>query len=70
MTIEMKQIKVLGVLFGWAVGLIGISNPNIQIPELSTLAAVFSMTLPMAAWMRFRKMEWRSTMEISKRAVW
>jgi hypothetical protein len=55
----------LGALFGWAVGLIGIFNPNIQIPELSTLVAAFSMTLPMAAWMRFRKMEWRPIAEMS-----
>jgi hypothetical protein len=56
---------VLGVLFGRAVGLIGISNPNIQIPELSTLVAAFNMTLPMAAWMRYRKMEWRPIGEMS-----
>jgi hypothetical protein len=56
---------VLGLLFGWSVGLIGISNPNIQIPEVATLAAAFSMTLPMAAWMRYRKMEWRPIGEMS-----
>jgi hypothetical protein len=56
---------VLGLLFGQADGLIGISNPNIQIPELSTLVAAFNMTLPMAAWMRFRKMEWRPIGEMS-----
>jgi hypothetical protein len=56
---------VLGVMFSWSVGLIGISNPNIQIPELSTLVATFSMTLPMAAWMRFHKMEWRPIGEMS-----
>ncbi len=56
---------VLGLVFVWAVGLRGISNPNIQIPELATIVAAINMTLPMAAWMRFRKMEWRPIGEMS-----
>lgn len=56
---------VLGLVFVWVVGLRGISNPNIQIPELATIAAAINMTLPMAAWMRYREMEWRPIGEMS-----
>jgi hypothetical protein len=49
---------VLGVLYTWVAGLIGVANPYVQFPELSALVLAFNMTAPMVAWMRFRGMAW------------
>jgi hypothetical protein len=56
---------VLSVLFFGAAGLLGYSNLPQQAPELSVLAIAVNLSLPMLAWMRFRGMDWRPTLEMS-----
>ncbi len=55
----------LSVLFFGGAALIGYPNLIHQFPELSTLVIAFFLALPMAAWMRFRGMEWRPTLEMA-----
>lgn len=43
----------------------GYANPFVDLPVLSTCVIAFNMTAPMAAWMRFRGMEWRLINEMS-----
>jgi hypothetical protein len=62
-------LAVLDALFLWSAALIGYSDPLRQIPELVTLVAALNMTAPMAAWMRFRGMEWRPIAEMSATMV-
>jgi hypothetical protein len=45
--------------------LIGAPNPRGQLPELALILIAIVLTLPMAAWMRFRGMEWRPILEMS-----
>jgi hypothetical protein len=45
--------------------LIGGPNLREQVPELSLIVIAILLTLPMAAWMLFRGMEWRPTLEMS-----
>ena len=45
--------------------LIGAPNLREQLPELGLILIAILLTLPMAAWMRFRGMEWRPTLEMS-----
>lgn len=42
-------------------------GPNLreQLPELGLILLAILVTLPMAAWMRFRGMEWRPILEMS-----
>jgi hypothetical protein len=56
---------VLDVLFFGGAWLIWHANLISQFPELSTLVIAFNMSVPMIAWMRFRGMEWRPTLEMS-----
>jgi hypothetical protein len=56
---------ILTVLVFWAAAQIGYPNLRQQLPELSLLVIAFNYALPMAAWMRFRGMEWRPTLEMS-----
>ncbi|HYT50992.1 MAG TPA: hypothetical protein VEL10_02165 [Gaiellaceae bacterium] len=53
------------LVYFWAAGLFGYSEPFRQLPELSVLVITFNMTGPMAAWMLFRGMPRRSTAEMS-----
>lgn len=62
-------IGVLGVVYTWAAGLVGVSNPYVRFPELSVLVLAFNMTAPMVAWMRFRGMAWRTIAEMSSAMV-
>ena len=62
-------IGILGVVYTWAAGLLGISNPYVRWPELSALVLAFNMTAPMAAWMRFRGMAWTPIAEMSAAMV-
>jgi hypothetical protein len=53
------------LVYFWAAGLFGYSEPFGELPELSLLVATFNMTAPMAAWMLFRGMPRRATVEMS-----
>ena len=55
----------LCLLFFGGAALIGYPNLIQQLPELSTLVIAILVALPMAAWMRFRGMEWRPTLEMA-----
>jgi hypothetical protein len=55
----------LSVLFFGGAALIGYPDLIHRFPELSTLVIAFLLALPMAAWMRFRGMEWRPTLEMA-----
>jgi hypothetical protein len=55
----------LSVLFFGGAALIGYPDLIQRFPELSTLVIAFNVSLPMAAWMRFRGMEWRPTLEMA-----
>jgi hypothetical protein len=59
---------------GWAIGdaiylavadPLGSSDPFGDWPELSLAIVTFNMTVPMAAWMRFRGMAWRPIAEMA-----
>jgi hypothetical protein len=52
-------------LFFGGAALIGYPNLIHQFPELSTLVIAILVALPMAAWMRFRGMEWHPTLEMA-----
>jgi hypothetical protein len=52
-------------LFFGSAALIGYPNLIHQFPELSTLVIAILVALPMAAWMRFRGMEWCPTLEMA-----
>ena len=56
---------VLSALFFGTAALLGYSNLPDQAPELSALVVAVNLSLPMAAWMRFRGMAWRPTLEMS-----
>jgi hypothetical protein len=53
------------LVYFWAAGLFGYSEPFNELPELSVLVVTFNMTAPMAAWMLFRGMARRATAEMS-----
>jgi hypothetical protein len=53
------------LVYFWAAGLLGYSEPFRQLPVLSVLVVTFTMTAPMAAWMLFRSMPRRPTAEMS-----
>ena len=52
-------------LFFGGAALIGYPNLIQQAPSLSTLLIAILVALPMAAWMRFRGMQWRPTLEMA-----
>jgi hypothetical protein len=56
---------VLSVVFFGAAGLLGYADLPQRAPELSALVVALNLSLPMAAWMRFRGMAWRPTLEMS-----
>jgi hypothetical protein len=53
------------LVYFWAAGLFGYSEPFQELPVLSVLVVTFTMTAPMAAWMLFRGMPRRPTAEMS-----
>jgi hypothetical protein len=53
------------LVYFWAAGQQGYSEPFRQLPELSVLVVTFAMTAPMTAWMLFRGMPRRATVEMS-----
>jgi hypothetical protein len=52
------------LFFVWGPSAIGYSDPRSQFPELSLLVIACFYTAPMVAWMRYRGMEWRPTLEM------
>ena len=61
----MLGMILLGMPSGAIMGAIGYSDTTQRFPELSALVMTFNMTVPMAAWMRFRGMQWRPIAEMS-----
>lgn len=53
------------LIYFWAAGRFGYSEPFSELPELSVLVVTFTMTAPMVAWMRFRGMPRRETAEMA-----
>jgi hypothetical protein len=53
------------VIYLWAADGFGYSEPFSELPELSVAVVTFSMTAPMAAWMRFRRMPTHAIAEMS-----
>lgn len=53
------------LVYFWAAGFFGYSEPFTELPELSVLAVTFTMTAPMAAWMLLRRMPGRAIAEMS-----
>jgi hypothetical protein len=68
--IEMCAPMCLGFAVGdlvyfWAAGRFGYSEPFSELPEVSVLVVTFTMTAPMVAWMLFRGMPRRETAEMA-----
>jgi hypothetical protein len=55
----------LSLLFFGTAALLGFTNLPERQPELSVLVIAVNLSLPMGAWMRFRGMDWRPTLEMS-----
>jgi hypothetical protein len=53
------------LLYFWAAGNFGYSEPFRELPELSVVVVTVAMTAPMAAWMLFRRMPPRPIVEMS-----
>jgi hypothetical protein len=53
------------LVYSWAAGRLGNSDPFAELPELSVLVVTVTMTAPMAAWMLFRGMPKRAIAEMS-----
>jgi hypothetical protein len=50
------------LVYFWAAGLLGYSEPFAELPALSVFVVTFAMTAPMTAWMLYRLMP--------RRAIW
>jgi len=57
------------VLFFWGAAKIGYPDLIGQAPELSIMVIAVILSLVMTAWMRFRGMEWRPTLEMSSTSI-
>jgi hypothetical protein len=53
------------LVYFWAAGRFGYSEPFSELPELSVAVVTLTMTAPMAAWMLFRGMPRRETAEMA-----
>jgi hypothetical protein len=53
------------LVYFWAAGQFGYSEPFSELPVLSVLAVTFTMTAPMVAWMLFRGIPRRETAEMA-----
>lgn len=58
-------LGVLDLTFFGIMGMIGYSDPLVELPEVSTLVIALNMAVPMVAWMRFRHHEWAPIWEMS-----
>ena len=52
-------------IYIWLAGRAGYSEPFSDLPILSVLVVTFAMTAPMTAWMLYRGMPRRATLEVS-----
>jgi deazaflavin-dependent oxidoreductase (nitroreductase family) len=59
----------LSVLFFGGAALFGYTNLPDRAPVLTVVVVAINLSLPMAAWMRFRGMAWRPTSEMSGAAM-
>jgi hypothetical protein len=57
------------LVFAGIPALTGSGDLRSQFPELSLMVIALLLTVPMAAWMRFRGMAWRPTLEMSAVAI-
>jgi hypothetical protein len=62
---DVHRIRNGDALYFWVAGAVGDPKPFSQLPELSVLIVTVSMTAPMAAWMRYRRMPHRPVLEMS-----
>ena len=53
------------VVYFWAAGTFGYSQPFRELPELSVVVVTFTMTAPMVAWMAYRGMPRRPIAEMA-----
>lgn len=53
------------LVYFWAAGRLGYSDPFGELPELSVAVVTFTMTAPMVGWMLFRGMPRRETAEMA-----
>jgi hypothetical protein len=60
---------ILNLLVFWVAALIGYPDLRQQFPELATLVYTVTLSVPMAAWMRFRGMEWRPNLEMAAATI-
>jgi hypothetical protein len=56
---------ILSVAFFQGAVALGYTNLPQTAPELSVLVIAINLSVPMAAWMRYRGMEWRPTLEMT-----
>jgi hypothetical protein len=56
---------VLSVLFFEGAALLGYTDLPQTAPELSVLVIAINLSVPMAAWMRYRGMAWQPTLEMT-----
>ena len=56
---------ILSLIVSGLLALVGAPNLREQLPELGLILIAIVVTLPMAAWMRFRGIEWRPIVEMS-----
>ena len=62
-------IATFSALLRWAGPLIGYSEFKRQFPELSTVLLALWFTMVMILWMRFRRHEWRPTLEMASTSI-
>lgn len=55
----------LNVMIWGGAALLGYTDLTQQFPELSALIIALTLSMPMAAWMRFRGHDWHHTIEMS-----
>lgn len=55
----------LSLVFFGAASLLGYSNLLQTAPELVVLVIALNLSVPMAAWMRYRGMDWQPTLEMA-----
>lgn len=72
--LEMCAVMCLGgglliVLFFGAAALLGFSDLRQDAPALSALVIAVLLAGAMVAWMRFRRMEWRPTLEMAVSSI-
>lgn len=56
---------ILSVLFFQGAAVLGYANLPQTAPELSVIVIAINLTVPMAAWMRYRGMDWQPTLEMA-----